>query len=132
VSVPSAIIDNRFAHVQAADAQLVDIDDAQARAPDGQAPDDQATDGEPANCDRSERKSADREAAYGLSFGGLGADRQRADACRPCASRWQVLVDGLLHLAFVRPERAAVHSVLAKRSVRAARRTGRFPQLTHP
>ena len=63
-----SVIDNQFAHVQAADAQLVHLEDAQAGAPDCQAADDQPTDGERTNRDSSDRESADREAADGLGF----------------------------------------------------------------
>ena len=42
----SPVIDDEFAHVQAVDAEFVDLDDTEARAPDREVTDDQAAKGE--------------------------------------------------------------------------------------
>ena len=83
----SFVMDNQFAHVQTADAQLVHLENAQAGAPDRQAANNQPTDGERTNRDSSDRESANREAADGLGFDCLGANCLGADGCRRRASR---------------------------------------------
>ena len=91
-ALPSAIA-KPFAHVQAADAQLVDLDDVQAGPPDRQAADDQSADGERADRDSTDCQGADGERADGLGFGGLGADRLGADGGRADADD-RARVDG--------------------------------------
>ena len=106
----SVVVDNQFAHVQAAEMKLIDLDDAEAGALDRQAADDQAAKGERADRDSSDRESADREAADTLGFDGLGADRLGADRCRRRTSRWLVF-HVFLHLGSCTREPPDVHSI---------------------
>ena len=64
----SSVVDDQFPHVQTADAELVDLDDAEAGASDRQAADDQATEGERADRDRSDGESSDGQAADTLGL----------------------------------------------------------------
>jgi hypothetical protein len=100
----SPVIDDQFAHVQAVDTEFVDLDDAEAGAPDRQVTDDQAAKGERPDRDSSDRKGSEREAADTL-----GADRLGADRARRGASRWSFF-HVFLHMALVRARRADVHS----------------------
>ena len=70
--------------MQSADAEFVDLDDAQASAPDRQVANCQAAQGDCANRERADCESADREAADAV-----GARRRRADRNRPGARRWE-------------------------------------------
>ena len=95
----SPVIGHSFSHVQAADSQFVDLDDAESGAPDRQAADDEAAEGECANRNRSDGESSDCEAANTLGLDGLGADRLRADRRHRRASRGQVFLHGFHHMA---------------------------------
>ena len=80
----SSVIDNQVAHVQPADAEFVDLDDAKASAPDRQLANGQTAQGDCANRERADREGSDREAADTV-----GARRRRADRNRPGARRWE-------------------------------------------
>jgi hypothetical protein len=73
--------------VQAADAEFVDLDDAEARASYRETVNEQPAEGERADCDRSDRESSYCEAADALGFGRLGTDRLSANRCRWRSSR---------------------------------------------
>jgi len=90
--------------MQAADAEFVDLDDAEAGAPDRQVTDDQPAKGERTDRDSADRESSDREAADTL-----GADRLGAERARRRASRWSSF-HVFLHMALVRARRADVHA----------------------
>ena len=100
----SPLIDDQFAHVQAVDPELIDLDEAEAGAADRQVTDDQAANGERPDRDSADREGSDREAADSFGADTLGADRARRRA-----SRWPFF-DGFLHISLVRARRADVHS----------------------
>ena len=91
-SLLSPLIDDQFTNAQAADAEFVDLDDAEACASDREAADDQAADGE-----RAKRDGADSESPDGEAADRLGPDGARADCCRWLASRRLGFIQAFLH-----------------------------------
>ena len=86
------VVDHEFPHMQAANAEVVDLDGAKACAADRQAADDQAANGERANGNSSDRECSDGEGADPLGLDrlradGLGANGLGADSGRQRASR---------------------------------------------
>jgi len=82
----AGVIGDQFPHVQAADAELVDLDDAQTGTSDRQAADDQSAEAERANRDSSDCERSDGEATDALGLDRLGADRLSADCARADSS----------------------------------------------
>lgn len=78
----SPVIDDKLPHVQAPDAEFVDLDNPKAGISDREPVDEQAAEGKRANRHSSDRESSDGKSSDALGFDRLSTDRLGADGSR--------------------------------------------------